>query len=277
MIQLLLNGTNIILDFLFVVGFGWEVSGLAAATVLAEVFAACIGSYLVIRHAKKVYGTLTVGKAALTNINEIFRTLSINRDLMIRTLSLIFAFAWFTNQGAKSGDVILATNAILMQFISFSAFFLDGYALAAESLIGTAVGKRNRKNFKLVIRYITELGLATAAVLSIAFFLTAPFIIDVLTNVSEVRLEARKYLYWAIGAPLISVWCYLLDGIFVGATCTKEMRNAMLFSLLSYLGAWYFLAPLFFNHGLWLSLHLYFIVRAFTLWYYLPSAEARCL
>ena len=125
LILLLLNGTNIILDFLFVVGFGWEVSGVAAATVLAEIFAASIGSYLVIRHAQKVYGTLTVTQPALININAIFLTLSINRDLMIRTLSLIFAFAWFTNQGAKSGDVILATNAILMQFISFSAFFLS--------------------------------------------------------------------------------------------------------------------------------------------------------
>ena len=181
----------------------------------------------------------------LKDVQAILRTLSVNRDIMIRTLCLIFAFAWFTNEGAKSGDVLLATNAILMQFVTFSAFFLDGYALAAESLVGTAVGSKNRERFDRTLRYISELGLLTAAILSFVFFLSGPIMIDLLTNVDEVRNTTRTYLLWAVAAPVISLWCYLLDGVFIGATNTREMRNAMVLSLLVYLGAWYFLAPVF--------------------------------
>lgn len=274
-IQLLLNGTNIALDFVFVVGLGWGVAGIAAATVIAEVLATVVGLYIVFRHMNQSYSSIGVPMSILKDVQAILRTLSVNRDIMIRTLCLIFAFAWFTNEGAKSGDVMLATNAILMQFVTFSAFFLDGYALAAESLIGTAVGSNNRERFDRTLRYISELGLLTATALSIVFFLAGPIMIDLLTNVDEVRDTTRTYLLWAVAAPVISLWCYLLDGVFIGATCTREMRNAMVLSLLAYLGAWYFLAPVLLNHGLWLSLQLYFIARALTLWYYLPNVRAR--
>jgi len=275
-IQLLLNGSNIVLDFVFVVGFGWGVAGIAAATVFAEILATMIGIYVVFRHMGNRYGSIGVPMTILKDVQAILRTLSVNRDIMIRTLCLIFAFAWFTNESAKSGDLVLASNAILMQFVSFAAFFLDGYALAAESLVGTAVGAKNRIRFDRTLRYINELGLLTATTLSIAFFLAGPVMIDLLTNVDEVRTTTKTYLPWAVAAPLISLWCYLLDGVFIGATCTREMRNAMVFSLLAYLAAWYFLAPIFLNHGLWLSLHVYFIARALTLWYYLPNVRGRC-
>jgi multidrug resistance protein, MATE family len=275
-IQLLLNGSNIALDFVFVVGFGWGVAGIAAATVFAEILATVIGLYVVFRHMGNSYGSIGVPMTILRDVQAILRTLGVNRDIMIRTLCLIFAFAWFTNESAKSGDLMLATNAILMQFVSFAAFFLDGYALAAESLVGTAVGAKNRVRFDRTLRYINELGLLTATALSIAFFLAGPVIIDLLTNVDEVRATTRTYLPWAVAAPVISLWCYLLDGVFIGATCTREMRNAMVFSLLAYLAAWYFLAPIFLNHGLWLSLHVYFLARALTLWYYLPNVRGQC-
>ncbi|MDA0273461.1 MAG: MATE family efflux transporter [Proteobacteria bacterium] len=275
-IQLLLNGSNIVLDFVFVVGFGWGVAGIAAATVFAEILATIIGIYVVFRHMGNSYGSIGVPMTILKDVQAIIRTLGVNRDIMIRTLCLIFAFAWFTNESAKSGDLVLASNAILMQFVSFAAFFLDGYALAAESLVGTAVGAKNRIRFDRTLRYINELGLLTATALSIAFFLTGPVMIDLLTNVDEERTTTRTYLPWVVAAPVISLWCYLLDGVFIGATCTHEMRNAMVFSLLAYLAAWYFLAPIFLNHGLWLSLHVYFIARALTLWYYLPNVRGRC-
>ena len=273
-IQLLLNGTNIALDFVFVVGFGWGVAGIATATVIAEILATTVGIYIVFRHMSDSYGSISVPMSILKDVQALLRTLSVNRDIMIRTLTLIFAFAWFTNQGAKSGDVMLATNAILMQFVSFSAFFLDGYALAAESLVGSAVGAKNRNRFDRTLRYINELGLLTATILTMAIFLAGPAMIDLLTNVNEVRNTTRTYLLWAVAAPVISLWCYLLDGVFIGATCTREMRNAMLFSLLAYLAAWYLLTPVFLNHGLWLSLHVYFVARALTLWYYLPNVRA---
>ena len=272
-LQLLLNGTNIGLDLLFVVGFGWGVAGIAAATLIAEAMAAIVGLVLVHKHMQQNLGTAGIPLPLIRDIPALARTLAVNRDIMIRTLCLIFAFAWFTNQGAKAGDVLLASNAILMQLVSFSAFFLDGYALAAESLVGTAVGARNNRQLELTLRYITELGLVTACGLSLIFFMLGPSIIDLLTTSADVRTTSREYLGWAIAAPLVSLWCYLLDGVFIGATSTREMRNAMIVSLVAYLIAWYLLTATFTNHGLWLSLHIYFIARAVTLYLYLPQVR----
>ena len=272
-LQLLLNGTNILLDIVFVVFMGWGVAGIAAATLIAEALAACAGFALVLHHMRDSYGSIFVDRARLSDLPALVRTLNVNRDIMIRTLCLIFAFAWFTNEGAKSGDVLLAANAILMQFVTFSAFFLDGYALAAESLVGVAVGARNRRQYSLTLRYISELGFVNSVILSVLFAVAGPWVIDILTNVPEVRATARDYLIWAIVTPAISLWCYLLDGVFIGATCTREMRNAMIASLLAYLAAWYVLQSGFANHGLWLSLQVYFVARAASLAFYLPSVR----
>ena len=196
--------------------------------------------------------------------------LVVNRDIMIRTLCLIFAFAWFTNQGASQGDIILAANAILMQFVTFAAFFLDGFALAGETLIGAAVGARSHTRINQSIRYVFELGIGTALVLSGLFWLSGGWLIDLLTNVEAVRESTRAFLWWAILAPVVSVWCYLLDGIFIGATRTPQMRNAMIVSLIAFLGLWWVAVPPLGNHGLWLALHGYFVARALSLAYYLP-------
>jgi MATE family multidrug resistance protein len=276
-LQLLLNGTNIVLDVVFVVFLGWDVAGIAAATLIAEILAATFGLFLVLRHMRTAYGSSGVRWEQLKDIPALVRMLNVNRDIMIRTLCLIFAFAWFTNEGAKAGDVLLASNAILMQFVSFSAFFLDGYALAAESLVGVAVGARNEEQYSLTLRYICELGFANSLLLSGAFFFGGPFVIDLLTNVPEVREASRVYLVWAIAAPVVSLWCYLLDGVFIGATCTKEMRNAMIISLLAFLAGWYLLQGPFGNHGLWLSLQLYFIARALSLAWYLPNVRTQTM
>lgn len=275
LIQLLLNGTNILLDLVFVLGFGWGVEGVALATVCAELAAAITGSLLLYYHLMAKVGRISVNMQSLTNSSALLRTLAVNRDIMIRTLCLIFAFAFFTNEGAAAGDTVLAANAILMQFVSFSAFFLDGFALAGESLVGRAVGGDSRANLLATIRYTHELGLATAVALMALFTLSGPWVIDLLTNVPEVRVAANVYLLWAIAAPLTSLWCYMLDGIFIGATCTVEMRNAMFLSLASFLLAWSVLTPAFSNHGLWLSLHIYFIARAVFLAMYLPRVYGR--
>lgn len=268
-VQFVLNGTNIVLDFLFVVGFGWSVAGVAAATVIAEVSALIVGGYVVFSriHAS---GSVRIEWKRLADTGALRRMFVVNRDIMIRTLCLIFAFAWFTNQGARAGDTLLAANAILMQFVSFSAFFLDGFALAAETLVGHAVGARDKAKLDIAIRYTTELALFTSTVLSLAFFAAAAPMIHILTNVDAVRSAASMYLPWAIAAPVISVWCYLLDGIFIGATRTPEMRNAMVASLAAFLAAWYFLQPAFGNHGLWAAFMVYFIARALSLAVYLP-------
>lgn len=272
--QLMLNGINITLDFVFVVGFGWGVAGIAFATIIAELITAVIALAIVMRHLHQTCDGLRPDFLRLTNLFQLRKTFVVNRDIMIRTLCLIFAFAWFTNEGAKSGDILLATNAILLQFVTFSAFFLDGYALAAESLIGQAVGQRKKALLNQTIRLTGELGLVTAAFLTVLFWAIGPFAIDFLTNVEAVRDSARTYLPWIIAAPLLSLWCYLLDGIFIGATKTAEMRNAMILSLALYLLAWWQLTPILGNHGLWLSLMVYFVARAATLYYYLPRVRS---
>ncbi len=272
-LNILLNGLNILLDLIFVLGFNWDVKGVALATVMSEIVVFAVGALVLINRFRRLIGQITVPLSELADLQQIRRMFSVNRDIMIRTLCLIFAFAWFTDQGASQGDLILAANAILMQFVSFAAFFLDGFALAAESLIGSATGANNPSEVKAAIRYVFELGVSTALLTSLGFALSGEFIIDLLTNAEGVRHAARQYLVWAILAPIVSVACYLLDGIFIGATRTVEMRNAMLASLIFFLGSWSIAMPLLGNHGLWLALHGYFVARALTLWMYLPKVQ----
>jgi MATE family multidrug resistance protein len=269
-IQLLLNCTNIILDIVFVMGFNLGVAGVAAATVIAECLALVFGLMIVLHRMRRANNGLKIDFNQLMDASALKRMFVVNRDIMIRTLCLIFAFAWFTNEGAKSGDILLATNAILMQFVTFSAFFLDGFALAAESLVGNAIGARDKQQLKESIKFTTQLAFITASTLSILFMLIGTQVVSVLTNVTEVREAASEYLPWAIAAPVLSIWCYLLDGIFIGATKTAEMRNAMVVSLLAYMLGWWYLASTLGNHGLWASLMLYFIARGASLYFYLP-------
>ena len=160
-----------------------------------------------------------------------------------------------------------------MQFVSFSAFFLDGYALAAESLTGQAVGKKEPRLLDQTLHHISEIGLASAALLSVVILLLGPSCIDLLTNSVEVRESSKIYLPWVVIMPIASVWCFLLDGVFIGSTCTRQMRNAMILSLAIYLAAFYLLAPLWDNHGLWVSLMIYYIARALTLLFYLKNVR----
>jgi MATE family multidrug resistance protein len=284
LLQIVLAGSNIALDLVFVVGFDWGVAGVAGATVIAEALTLMAG-FLMIRQQWQRDGIAAhLPLSALLNITAIKRLVTVNSDIMIRTLCLTFAFAWFTNEGAQAGDVLLASNAILMQFVTFAAFFLDGFALAAETLVGHAVGNahtntyrnthRNTQSIDIILRYSSEIGMATAFLLSLVFYLCGPSVINVLTNSEVVRQTSHHYLLWAVLAPPIAFPCFLLDGAFIGATCTREMRNAMIASLLAFMLAWWVLTPLG-NHGLWLAFHAYFVARALSLYVYLPQLKAR--
>ncbi|MDH5737387.1 MAG: MATE family efflux transporter, partial [Gammaproteobacteria bacterium] len=156
-------------------------------------------------------------------------------------------------------------------------FFLDGFALAAESLTGMAVGSADMRTAQRGIRYSFELGAVTSIILAVTFFTLGPLVIDLLTNIESVVLVAMVFLPWAIAAPVVSFSCYLLDGIFIGATRTSEMRNAMIFSLAGYLAIWSMMEDRLGNHGLWASLMIFFLLRAISLAFYLPaiSGEAQ--
>jgi len=278
-LQFLLNGVNIVLDVVFVMGFELGVAGVASATLIAEYLTVVVALYMLRARLRtlgpSVVTTMRISRAALLNASALRHMLVVNADLMIRTISLIFAFAWFTNQGAKSGDVLLAANSILMQLVSFAAFFMDGFALAAESLVGAAIGSKNRERLKAGIYRTSELAIFTSVLLSIVFALGGEYIINFLTNVESVRQAGLLYLPWVIAAPVVSVFCFQLDGIFIGATATRAMRNAMVVSLALYLVTFQVLGSSFGNHGLWASLILYYVYRAITLWLRMPSVYSK--
>jgi MATE family multidrug resistance protein len=267
-LQLVLNISNMLLDAWFVLGLDMGVRGVAAGTVIAEYLAAAVGILIAARHLRVLGGRWE--KQRLFDPLRIARTVAVNRDIMIRSLSLIFVFAWFVAQGAKYGETVLAANAILMHFVSVSAYFLDGFAFAAEALVGKAVGAANRSGLSQASRMTTwwAAGIALLATLFLTAFGTT--LIDLLTVEPTVRLVAREFLPWASLAPLIGVWCFQLDGIFIGATRTPDMRNAMLLSALVFMFAWYALTP-YGNHGLWAALYVHYAARALTLLFYFPG------
>jgi len=268
LLQLVLNVSNMLLDAWFVLGLEMGVRGVAAGTVIAEYIAAVVGIGIATQYLRRFGGTWEA--ARLFEPIRIARTMAVNRDIMIRSLSLVFAFAWFIAQGAKFGETVLAANAVLMHFVSVSAYFLDGFAFAAEAFVGRAVGAASRAGLSRASRMTTWW--AASIALLVSLFLTAlgTTVIDLLTVEPGVRAIAREYLPWAALAPLLGVWCFQLDGIFIGATRTADMRNAMLMSLAIFLVAWYLLTP-FGNHGLWGALYVHYGARALTLLYYFPG------
>ena len=180
---------------------------------------------------------------------------------------------FFVAQGARSGDVTLATNALLFNLVMITIYMIDGFAYAAETLVGQSVGARQKQRFRDAIRLSTIGAVFVSLVLTAGLWLFGTMIIDFMTTSPEVREAARVYLVWAAIIPLTSIWCFILDGIFIGATATATMRNMMIVSMIAYFAAWAVLEPIWQNHGLWLSLHVLFLVRALTLAYALPRLE----
>ncbi len=271
-LQLVLNVANVVLDVVFVVGFGWDVRGVAAGTLLAECIAVVVGLAIVFRHARR-FGNFRIDFPLWLNPAMLRRTIAVNADIMIRSLALVFVFVWFMARGAAAGDVVLAANAVLMQFNSVSAYFLDGLAFAAEALVGRAIGARHREGLMRAIRITTGWAVGTAAIIVVVLWFGGNYFIDTLTVDAGARASARAYLPWAAFAPLLGVWTFQLDGIFIGATRSREMRNAMLMATLIYLLAWWLLRPLG-NHGLWAAFWVSYVARAVTLAPYLPRLVA---
>ena len=267
-LQLLLNLSNIVLDALFVLGFGWDVRGVALGTLLAECIAATVGLVVAMRYLRGIGGNWSSRR--LLDAKRMKRTIAVNGDIMLRSLALVAVFVWFMAQGARQGDIILAANAVLMHLISLGAFFLDGLAFAAEALVGRAIGASHRAGLKIAARMTTQWAAGIAVIASIVFVSLGPLFIDILTVDALARSTARSYLLWAACAPLFGVWAFQLDGIFIGATRTEDMRNAMLMSTAIFLLAWWLLQP-FGNHGLWASLYVHYVARISTLGYYYPG------
>ena len=269
--QVVLNSLNIVLDIWFVIGLDLGVAGVAYATLIAEVVGAAFGLYLVERHARRLAGGWSLDSALKKD--KLMRMVRINGDIFVRSLCLQVSFFIFTSSGARQGDVTLAANTILLKFTMFTAYALDAFANAAEALAGKAYGANSRADFRGAVLASSRWALVFALLFTGFYGIVGTFLIDALTTVEAVRHEARLYLPWLIASPLISVWSFQLDGIFVGATKTAVMRNAMILSMFGYFLCLYLFVPTFGNHGLWLALMVFFVMRAVTLGIRYPHIE----
>jgi len=271
MTQVFMNGANIVLDLWFVLGLGWGVEGVAWATLISEVGAVGLGVLLVGRNLRRIGGRWHWGWTF--DGARLKRMVKVNTDILIRSLCLQAAFVIVTAVGARMGDVTLAANAVLLHFQMFSSYALDGFANAVEALAGEAIGARDRRRFRDAVKATGMWALVFAAGFTAFFLAAGTVIVDVLTGVAEVRLVAREYLVWVQFLPLISVWGFQLDGIYIGSTWTPEMRNGMALSLVVFVAALAALVPGMANHGLWLAFALFMAARAATLAAAYPRLE----
>ncbi len=270
--QLFMNGLNMVLAVAFVMGFGWGIAGVGAATLMAEIAGAALGLYLLHRSAVRLGGGWPW--SAMAAPGKMAALLKVNADILIRTVCLMFAFAYFTARGAEMGDAVLAANAILLHLQSIMAYGLDGFAHAAETLVGAAIGARDRAALRAAVRAASLWGFATAAVFAALYAGAGALILGLFTQHEEVRAAARAFLPWAIASPFLSVWPFLLDGIFIGATRTAEMRNGMVIALGLYLGAASLMVPAWGNDGLWAAFMIFMAARAATLGWWYPRVES---
>jgi MATE family multidrug resistance protein len=268
-LQLFMNGLNMVLDVAFVVGLGWGVEGVAWASLIAEYAAAVLALALVLSALGRMGGAWR--RERVLDRTRLARTLAVNRDIFLRTVCVVTAFAFFTAQGARMGDVVLAVNAVLLNFFSLMSFALDGFAYAAEALVGSAVGARDGRALRSAVRVSTAWALAFAVLFTALYAAAGSTIVDLITDLAGVREAARAFLPWAAALPLVSVWSFQLDGIFIGATRGREMRNAMVLALILYLPLSLALMAALGNHGLWLSLLLFMGLRGLTLARHYPG------
>lgn len=243
------NLVNIGLDMLFVLGFGWKVQGAAAASVLAEYSGLVLGLWFVSR--QWIAQALPALKGKIGSVRHgMGRLLKLNRDIFLRSLCLQLAFAFMTFQGATLGDNVVAANAVLMSFLMLVSYAMDGFAYAMEAMVGKAIGARSREELGRSLVGTTFWSLVISLFITLAFTLFGLDIIGLISNIPEVQQEAAQYLPWLAAVPLVSMWCFLLDGIFIGATRGREMRNSMFAAICSFFVVWWLLAS-FGNHALW--------------------------
>ncbi len=272
-VQVVLNGLNITLDVILAGYFGLGVAGIGIGTAISEWVAALLAFYLMLRILKQRYRDKDAfwSWARVFNLPMLTRMVVVNGNIMIRTFCLLVGFGWFTQQGARLGEVTLAANHILLQFISFSAFFLDGIAFATEALVGAAAGARKIEVFNILVRRTMIMAAATALMLALGSLLVGPAMVSVLTDHEAVRNVARSFLPYASSYILLSFVAFQLDGIFIGVTRSRDMRNASIASLIIFLATSYPLIGTYEAVGLWISFIIFIVARAASLGVLYPS------
>jgi MATE family multidrug resistance protein len=269
-ITIVLNMLNIAFNVWFIYGLGMHVDGVAWGTLVSTYLALLLAIFLFLRRYKKYLSDYK--QELLLNVEELKKYFSVNRDIFIRTLCLIFTFSFFTAVSAQQGDLILAANTILLQLWFIVSYGIDGFAYAAESLVGRFKGSLEENKLTKAVWYNIGWGLFLGLMGSLAYALFGNQILYIFTDKADVIAVAKSVLFWTILAPLVSSFCYILDGVYIGATETKPMRNTMIVAtFLVFLPTYYGATYLFGKHGLWLAMVLFMITRGAALGVYLPK------
>ncbi|MFP5076535.1 MATE family efflux transporter [Rhizobium sp. YIM 134829] len=272
LLQTLINGVNIVLSITLGLVLGWGVAGVAIATMIGEIAGALIGFLLVFSRFDRRFRPPL---ARLRDPAQLKKLFSLNRDIMIRSFVLLATFLLMTRVGTGFGPVTLAANAVLMTIFMVAGYYLDGLANAAEQLTGRAIGARFRPAFDRALKMTAVWSFALAALTTLLFFLIGNWVVETLTTAEDVRAVAKIYLPWAAITAITGSLAFLMDGVFIGATWSRDMRNMMVAAFLVYLAAIAVLVPAFGNHGLWAALNLFLVCRGLFLLRLVPRRSAQ--
>ena len=265
---------NILLSIVLVTKFDLNIKGVAYGTLFSALITSIIFLIYMFWYLSK-YTKITINFVQIFNLKKIKNIFNINLNIFIRTILLTFSFLWFTYLGTQIGEDYVAANAILINLVFLSAFILDAYAFSTEGIVGYSLGKKDLNLFKNIVKNSFILSSISGLIISIIFFFTNNLVINLMSDIIEIRELSSSYAVWLIILPVISSFCYQFDGIFIGASQTKELRNAMIFSVFSYLLISILLIKFLFNTGIWISLCIFMILRAVSLFYYLDKIYLR--
>jgi multidrug resistance protein, MATE family len=271
--QLVLNVSNMAMSAMLVLQFDFGIAGVGIAVLIAEYLGTTLGLLFVLMSLKRLGQPFD--RAFVLQPGKMRALITANADMMIRTVCLLFALSWFTSRSARAGDTVVAANIVLLHMFEMAAFMIDGFAYAAEAMVGQAIGARAIDRYGKAISVSTLWTMAFGLVSCLTIWFFGPQFIDLMTTNQEVRDYARNYLFWAALTPLLGAACFLYDGIFTGAMATRDMRNMMILSLAIYLCAWFVLEPRYANHGLWVALCVFFIARSVSFAACLPAIKKR--
>ena len=265
---------NIVLSVILVTKFDLNIKGVAYGTLFSALVTSVIFLTYTFYYLKK-FTTIKINITKLLDFKKIKKIFNINFNIFIRTILLTFSFLWFTYLGTQIGENYVAANAILINLVFLSAFILDAYAFSTEGMVGYSLGKKDLKLFKTIVKNSFILSSLTGLFISIIYFFINQYVINLMSDIEEIRKLSASYVIWLILIPFIASFCYQFDGIFIGTSQTKELRNAMIFSVFFYLLFSIILTNYLSNTGVWISLCLFMILRAFSLYFYLDRIYQR--
>ena len=265
---------NIVLSVILVTRFDLNIKGVAYGTLFSALVTSVIFLTYTLYYLKK-FTTIELNITKLLDFKKIKKIFNINFNIFIRTILLTFSFLWFTYLGTQIGENYVAANAILINLVFLSAFILDAYAFSTEGMVGYSLGKKDLKLFKTIVKNSFILSSLTGLFISIIYFFINQYVINLMSDIEEIRKLSASYVIWLILIPFIASFCYQFDGIFIGTSQTKELRNAMIFSVFCYLLISIILTNYLSNTGIWISLCLFMILRAFSLYFYLDRIYQR--